>query len=242
MPVTFAHPVAVLALRRTPLPMSALVIGSMVPDLPLFLPWAPLDYATTHTPLGLVTVDVVIGVLVWAVWHAVIRAPVLDAAPSPLRRRIASAPAPRGMRALLVPVAVAVGATTHVVWDEFTHIGRWGERHITWLAEVHAGLPGVKWAQYVSGVGGLLLLAVVVAILLYRTPPAPQAPRARPRLAPWILAAPTGAVALTAAVVVATASEISLRSVAYGVITQGAVAGVAVLTLTCALWHVAPRR
>ena len=41
MPITFAHPAAVLPLARTGLPLTALAIGSMVPDLPMFvrLPW-----------------------------------------------------------------------------------------------------------------------------------------------------------------------------------------------------------
>lgn len=36
MPVTIAHPAAVLPLRGLGLPLSAMVIGSMAPDLPVF--------------------------------------------------------------------------------------------------------------------------------------------------------------------------------------------------------------
>jgi len=36
VPFTGSHPAAVLPLLRTPLPSAALVIGSLVPDLPYY--------------------------------------------------------------------------------------------------------------------------------------------------------------------------------------------------------------
>jgi hypothetical protein len=46
--MTLAHPVAVLPLRRFGLPMAAMVIGSMVPDVPLFLRWSS-GYQVSHS-------------------------------------------------------------------------------------------------------------------------------------------------------------------------------------------------
>ena len=51
MPFTGSHPAAVLPLMRWGLMPSALVIGSMVPDLPYFLP-VP-DLGNTHSLIGL---------------------------------------------------------------------------------------------------------------------------------------------------------------------------------------------
>lgn len=54
MPFTPTHVLAILpvaAVKRFPLPFSALVIGSMIPDLPLFLPWSP-GYDQTHSVAG----------------------------------------------------------------------------------------------------------------------------------------------------------------------------------------------
>lgn len=66
---------------------------------------------------------------------------------------------------------MVVGATTHVLWDTFTHPHRWGTRHVIWLGSDLDGLPWFKWFQYGSGVVGLLVLAGWVATLLYRTAP-----------------------------------------------------------------------
>jgi hypothetical protein len=47
-----------------------------------------------------------------------------------------------------------------VLWDEFTHGGRWGERHVPALAGTYGDRLGWQWAQHVSGVLGLALLAL----------------------------------------------------------------------------------
>lgn len=41
MPFTGSHPAAVLPFLRTPLPASALVVGSIAPDVPFSLPVTP---------------------------------------------------------------------------------------------------------------------------------------------------------------------------------------------------------
>ena len=70
MPFTASHAAAVLPLLRTPLPASALVIGSIAPDLPYYLP-VPLPWAT-HTALAVGTVDVLLGGLAWALWTLIL--------------------------------------------------------------------------------------------------------------------------------------------------------------------------
>ncbi len=53
MPFTPSHAAAVLPFLRTPLPASALVIGSIAPDLPFHL---PVDFPwRTHTAQAVVT-------------------------------------------------------------------------------------------------------------------------------------------------------------------------------------------
>jgi hypothetical protein len=68
LPFTGSHPAAVLPLLRTPLPASALVIGSLTPDLPYYVPirlagfYPPVTLrGPTHTLWGVLTLDVVIG-------------------------------------------------------------------------------------------------------------------------------------------------------------------------------------
>lgn len=183
MPFTGSHPAAVLPLLGTRLPASALVAGSLAPDLPYYL---PVDLGRpTHTAAAVVTVDLLLGALLWAGWHALVSAPALDVAPRALRARLVgrvrtglrprSAPGALGLALL----AVVVGAATHVGWDEFTHPGRFGAEHVGLLAETWAGRPGYRWAQEVSGVLGAAALTGWLVRWWRRTPPSPL-PEDRP--------------------------------------------------------------
>jgi Domain of unknown function (DUF4184) len=183
VPFTGSHPAAVLPFLRTPLPASALVLGSMAPDLPYYLP-VPFPWAT-HTAVAVVTVDLLLGGLAWALWHGVLAAPALAGAPVPLRDRVAGA-VPLGLvarlssvrRVALLLAALAVGAATHVLWDEFTHPRRWGTAHIPALAEGWGLLPGYRWLQYASGLAGALVLLAWLLRWWRRTPVVPAGPAA----------------------------------------------------------------
>jgi Domain of unknown function (DUF4184) len=175
VPFTGSHPAAVLPFLRTPLPASALVIGSMAPDLPFYLP-LPQPYAT-HTWLAAVTTDLLLGLLAWALWHGLLAGLALATAPAALRGRLQGRVAP-GLRrrissarqgALLIG-ALVLGTATHLAWDEFTHPRRWGTEHVAVLAGTWGPLPGYRWLQYASSVAGLLVLLVWFARWWRRTP------------------------------------------------------------------------
>jgi hypothetical protein len=169
----------VLPLLGLGLAPSALVIGSMSPDIPYFAP-GPFDSTFTHSLVGVVSADVVLSLVVYAVWHALLAPAGVAIAPASLRRRLPPEASP-GLRRrlaspramLLVVVACALGALTHLLWDSFTHEGRWGERHVPWLSEQQGVLPGYLWAQYVSSVLGAVVLAVWVVRWWRTTPHAP---------------------------------------------------------------------
>ncbi|MEI4277548.1 DUF4184 family protein [Klenkia terrae] len=177
MPFTGSHPAAVLPFLRTRLPASALVIGSVVPDLPAYLPVDPLW--RTHTWTAVVTVDLLTGLLVWALWHGVLSRPVVASSPAPLRARLAGVPL--GLRGrltgwrdlLVVAPAVVVGAATHVVLDAFTHPRRWGVDLVPALYEPVAGVPVYSWLADGGGVLGGLVLLGWCALWWRRTPAAP---------------------------------------------------------------------
>lgn len=80
MPFTPAHAAAVLPLGRTALPMSALVAGSVAPDLPMFLPGRP-GYEVTHSLWGVVTVDVLVAMAALWLWFGLVRDPYADVVP-----------------------------------------------------------------------------------------------------------------------------------------------------------------
>lgn len=166
-----------LPLRGLGLPLSAMVIGSMAPDLPVFSQsWGM--YGFTHSLAGILTVDLALTLLLLGFWDFLGRDALVDTAPTQVRDRL---PARRriGRRAwLLAPLAAVVGSITHVVWDAFTHEGRWGTRLIPWLTEQQGPLRGGQWAQYGSGVVGLLVVGAAM-LAVVRGPVLADAPRPR---------------------------------------------------------------
>lgn len=249
MPFTPAHPACVLPLRRLGLPMSALVVGSMAPDAPMFWGWVVPDvpwavYAHTHSWLGLFTTNLVVGVVAWALWEFVLRAALFDGLPSWLRERSTplAAPAPRGLGLLwAVPLGVLVGAATHVGLDEFSHRGRWAAAHVAWFRETHAGLVGTSWVQYGAGVLGLAVLAIVLVRGVWRATPRAR-PRTAPRLAALTWQAPLAVGLLTAAASMAAwASGTPLARLAYGAVTTGGALMVLAALAFAVVWQVRTR-
>jgi hypothetical protein len=177
MPFTGSHPAAVLPLLRLGLPASALVIGSIAPDLPYYLP-TPVTAVQTHTLAGVFGANLLLGLSAFLVWHLLLVPPLLWAAPEGLQRRIPT-DLRRGLAGRLhsaadlarVCVAVVLGALTHVVWDAFTHSGMWGTRMLPWLSTSVGGLALYRWLHVVSSVIGLAGLAWF-AVRWWRSAPA----------------------------------------------------------------------
>lgn len=127
MPFTFAHAAAAVPLRR-PLGrygvMSALVIGSLSPDLQYFL---PLDVAhdESHSLSGLLWFCLPAGLLGYALFHLFLKGPLLGLMPEPVLRRLCA----HALRFRSFPpfpwpavvVSALLGASTHILWDSFTH-------------------------------------------------------------------------------------------------------------------------
>jgi hypothetical protein len=125
MPWTFAHPAAVLPFARGPrgLPLAGLVVGAMSPDLLYYT--GHFEVAKeAHTPLGILTLCLPIGLLV-ALVVRLLRGRLVALLPQPHRGAVASLP-PRPPLSeprewLLLAAAIVLGAATHVLWDAFTH-------------------------------------------------------------------------------------------------------------------------
>jgi hypothetical protein len=153
----------------------------MIPDWPLFVPLPP-SYATTHSLPGLFTACLPLGFVGFMAFQAVMKQPLIALLPAPVRCRCAAiatpSPAATVPAALSVALAVTIGAATRVIWDAFTHQGRWGTRLVPWLDTTvltvagHA-VPGYKLMQYGSTAVGLPLLAALAVVWLRRQAPAP---------------------------------------------------------------------
>lgn len=126
MPFTLAHPAAAIPLWRTlgrAGVLSALVIGSMSPDLPYFLPWK-IDRASGHSLPGLFYICVPIGFASYLLFHGLLRPLGYVLLPGPIRDRLPRVPNSGWLPAepvWAVAISLALGAATHICWDGFTH-------------------------------------------------------------------------------------------------------------------------
>lgn len=167
---------------------SLLVAGSFAPDVTYFaasaVPGAMEFGDFTHSFSGVFTIDVAIAAVLVALWR-LLREPVIALLPGRVRGRVlvvargaggarggfASGGSASGAFAWeRRPVAAVwwwyvsavLGAATHVVWDAFTHLDRWGMRVFPVLGERIAGSPLYWYAQY----GGSAVALVVIALFV----------------------------------------------------------------------------
>lgn len=192
MPFTGSHPAAVLPFLGTPLPMSALVMGSMAPDSPAFVPRTVFAYPPhTHSLMHGIGINLTLGLALWALWHGLLSRPALAAAPSAVQARCAHlrlgirARLRRPIDLLLVPLGVVVGAFSHVVWDNFTHPWGWPVARIAVLRGEFLGTQAWGWAQLGSSFGGLILIGAVLARAWARAPIVPVAIQGRGAAPVW---------------------------------------------------------
>ena len=139
MPFTPSHAAAVLPLRaltrRGWLCLSALVVGSIAPDLEYLL--LLRGYSRWgHTFAGTFYFCLPVGLLTLLIFERFAKRRWLLLLPAAARRRWATAAleAP-SLRAwfISIPLSILIGSWTHLLWDGFTHAGRFGGR---WLPQI----------------------------------------------------------------------------------------------------------
>jgi len=166
MPFTPSHMAAALPLLRTPLLPAALVVGTMAPDIPYYLPLF-VSRELTHSLLGWVTIDLALGVVGALAWWFVLREALVDLLPRAIGTRIprvertAWRPAGWGwpLTVAVLLLSVLIGAATHLLWDSFTHPG-WLVDRVPLLRAPLGPLLVEKWLQHLSTIAGLVILAV----------------------------------------------------------------------------------
>lgn len=181
MPWTFAHPAAVLPLRRfCPrwLNWPALVIGSLVPDLGYYLHALDLSRLMHRFPDGLAAC-VLAGLILLVPFYA-LRRPMCQLLPQPHRGALLALIAARpafsflSLAALMsMMLSLAIGAVTHMAWDGLTHRGGWAVMRALALQEPlfflwGTGVPAYQALQHLSTLIGVVALAWVYARWLKR--------------------------------------------------------------------------
>lgn len=187
MPFTISHVAAVLPLSRLLARwrlVSAVVIGSMVPDFRVFLP-GHLPRVETHSATALLTFCLPVGMATYWVFQYLIKAPICSVLPEGAYARWHAYASPARITSpaqwLRASCAVLGGAVTHLVWDAFTHEGARGARVFPRLEEpmVEFGGHHVAGFRLMQDGSSLLGLAVVLAFICLalrpgRGPPVPS--------------------------------------------------------------------
>lgn len=187
MPFTPSHAVIALPFLRTPLVPAAIAVGAMTPDAPLFVRVLPLSYALTHSPAWL-PATIALALVLLLVWRCALRPAARELAPDFLARRLPGewdAGAGRALResfgggssggepvrwrgVLVLVTSLAIGVLSHILWDLFTHEGRWGVQLVPALDEQWGPLTGYKWLQHGSSAVGLAIIGVWAVVWLRR--------------------------------------------------------------------------
>lgn len=198
MPFTVTHVAAALPvawLCRWRVPFSALAIGSMVPDISTFYPQL-LDYQSTHTVAGVLTHCLPVGLLCYYAYHSILKRPLADLLPHAASDRLrpwTETPinfAPLAIVAAMV--CIALGAFSHVVWDAFTHRGRWGVEMFPVLRNVvlESDQRPVRWYALIQHGSSIIILPPMLLGFFWwiRKQPHPAQPIDRaqlPRVVSW---------------------------------------------------------
>jgi Domain of unknown function (DUF4184) len=174
MPYTISHVAVVVPISRLLARMrvlSAVVIGSMVPDFGYLMP-IRLARFETHSMLALVTFCLPVGIVSYWIFQRLMKTPLVSVLPDQvyMRWRPYSAPAAWGSlrQWSLAVCGVLGGAVVHLAWDGFTHEEGRGVRMVPELAdtlEVHDHL--VTGATLLQGLSSLVGLAIVIAAIAY---------------------------------------------------------------------------
>lgn len=137
MPFTLAHPAIVIPIHKrftNRLSLSALVIGSISPDLAYYFD-CNISGEFTHTLIGIFLYCLPISLSIYYLYHYLFKNPLITLFPY---RITGSYPTEQSvaLTAITFPMlalSILVGALTHVFWDSFTHSNMWPVQQFDFL-------------------------------------------------------------------------------------------------------------
>lgn len=172
MPLTFAHPAAVLPFSRNSKYVNflAMVLGSMSPDFEYFLRGQPSG-EIGHTFIGFVTFNLPLVVIVYLVYKTYVHRTLFRHLPSFLQDTYSIKPqSTRSLKMVVFIYSALLGMLTHVFWDSFTHLEGFMVKKISLLTYTiqlfELQIPVFKILQHGSTVFGIVL---ILGYMYYRT-------------------------------------------------------------------------
>lgn len=257
MPFTLAHPAVAVPLAR-PLGrygvLSALIIGSMTPDLWYLVP-SLITRNQSHQFPGLLWFCLPAGCAIYWLYHRLMKVPLVFLLPVWISSRLAFFLAGRPVMPRVpwsaVATSVFVGAATHVLIDPFSHptgrlSGALPELGFPLFALGHSQITVATLVQYAMSLAGIALLAWWSWRWLKSAPASETAdpmPTGGRILVVLILAGLTVTAAAASVSPPQTALDYSvMRSYVRPALAAGLQTLACALLGYCALWHlIAPR-
>jgi len=171
MPFTPAHVAAAFPFRRSRLIWSALIVGTIAPDLEYFIRLSP-GGGYSHTLAGSFVLTLPLAILTLWLFHAFVKAAFVELLPHGFRCRLVNVVGEfrfgGAARFAVIVASLMIGILTHLVWDSFTHSNTWLCR--TWPPLRHpvgvwfiGAMPVYKLLQYASTIVGLTVLLIWIA-------------------------------------------------------------------------------
>jgi len=139
MPFTIAHPTLILPLcRNKNFSVTALFIGSMVPDFEFFFQLREVENIGHHW-YGILFFDIPVALLLTYLFHGLLRNILIEYLPSSIKSRFINVQR-FNWKAFVkenpfkVILSLIIGITSHIVWDGFTHHDGFFVSHMTFLS------------------------------------------------------------------------------------------------------------
>lgn len=169
MPFTFSHPAIILPLKKwfpQRFSMTGLVAGSVVPDFEFFL---KLDggQGIAHTYQGILFFNLPMAIFLSFVFHGFVKKDLIESLPVFLQQRCVSLKdfswkTQFRSKPVLVLASMIVGISSHIFWDDFTHLNGYFVGEISWLQKESLGMPHCFYNQMISSVVGLIIVIVYI--------------------------------------------------------------------------------
>jgi hypothetical protein len=171
MPFTFSHPAILIPFRKAG-SITALVIGSIVPDFQAFMTLG-VDKKFSHSWSGAFLFDLPLALLLCYLFHGVVRKPFIDSLPHYFTSRFGSWRSfdwkvhVKGNR-VTVLVSLLAGIASHIWWDQLTHPGliTGMEKEVTLFG---ISDPLFVFVQFACSIPALLLIFCTIHRLPVKT-------------------------------------------------------------------------